>query len=306
MIARRRSVLAGLACTALATAAMAWLLGSRWDELAEALDRLPVAVFALATALHLTVLIVRAEAWGVTLTATRGRSARRRVLHAACAGGYLAGTVEIHVALPVRMAVMRRLAPEDAPGVREMVLSDMPLFWFEVLIGAAAGLIAASAVPGLPWWAAPLALIAAVAVTLSLRLAHERLGHHRLAGGLAVLGTRRARWALAVLSLGIAVPTILRVWLIAETCGLHLDAAQLSLLYVAIGALGLLPIGPASVPGATLAVAGGSAGVGPAGAAGLAIAASTIAAVVVYVAGVALFLGAATAALSNSAHSSTD
>jgi hypothetical protein len=283
VIARRRSVLAGLACTALATAVMVWLLASRWDDLVTALDRLPLQVFALAVALHLTVLVVRAEAWGVTLTATRGRGAPRRVLHAACAGGYLAGTVEIHVALPVRVAVMRRLAPDEAPGVQEMVLSDMPLFWFEVLIACAAGLVAASAVPGLPWWAPPLALVAAVGVVLVMRLAHKRFRHHRLAGGLAVLGTERLRWALALLSLAIAVSTMLRVWLLADACGLRVDAPELALLYVAIGALGLLPIGPASVPGATLAVAGGTAGVGAAGATGLAIAASTIAAVMVYV-----------------------
>jgi hypothetical protein len=318
VIARRRSVLAALACTALATAAMAWLLASRGDELTAALDRLPLEVFALAAALHLTVLIVRAEAWGVTLAATRGRSVRQRDLHTACAGSYLAGTVEIHSALPVRMALMRRLAPEDAPGVREMVLSDMPLFWFEVLIACIAGLVAASAVPGVAWWVAPLALVAAVAVTLALRVAHERFAHHRLAGGLAVLGSRRLRLVLGVLSVGIALPTVLRVWLLAAACGIDVDAAEVALLYVAIGALGLLPIGPASVPGATVAVAGASAGVGAAGAAGLAIAASTIAAVIVYVSGAALYLAvgsvsrrvsappAPSAASSNSAHSSTD
>jgi hypothetical protein len=180
------------------------------------------------------------------------------------------------------MAVMRRLAPDHTPGVREMVLSDMPLFWIEVLIACVAGLVAASAVPGLPWWVAPLALAAALVVTVGLRLAHERFGHVRLAGGLAILGDRRLRWPLVALSVAIALLTLVRIGLLADACGLPIDAPRLALLFVAIGALGLLPVGPASVPGATLAVAGSTAGVGAAGAAGVAIAASTIAAVLAY------------------------
>lgn len=288
----RRGVLAGIACAALATGAMAWLLGSRWGELATALDRLPIGVFALATGLHLLVLVVRAEAWSVTLAATSGRGAPRPTLHAACAGGYLAGSIEIHASLPVRMAVMRRLAPDAAPSVRGMVLSDMPLLAVEVVLACLIGLVAAAAIPGLPWWVAPLALLAALAMVLGLRLTHERLGRHRLLGGLAVLGTERLRGSLAALGTAITVLTLARVGIVAAGCGVAIDAPRLALLYIAIGALGLLPVGPASVPGATLAVAGGSAGVGAAGAAGLAIAASTIAAVLIYVVVVALLVAA--------------
>lgn len=291
MIARRRSVVAALACTALATAALGWILASRGDELTAALDRLPVGIFALATLLHLVVLVVRAEAWGITLQATSGRAAGRRVLHASCAGGYLAGAVQLHVALPVRMAIMRRLAPRDAPSVRGMVLSDMPLFWFEVLLGCAIAPVAALAVPGLSWWIAPLALVASIATVVGLRLGHARFAHHRLAGGLAILGARRLRWVLAALGAAIAVLTFVRIAVLAQACGLPVDAPRLALLYLAIGALGLLPIGPASVPGATLVAAGGTAGVGPAGATGLAIAASTIAGVLIYALGMAIATG---------------
>lgn len=291
MIVRRRSVAAALACAAAATAALGWILSSRGEELTAALDRLPLTIFALATLLHLIVLLVRAEAWGVTLQATCGRTARRRVLHAACAGGYLAGAVQMHVALPVRMAIMRRLAPRETPSVRAMVLSDMPLFWFEVLLGCALGPLAAAAIPGLPWWVPPLALVAGLGVVVGLRLTHARFAHHRLAGGLAILGARRLRWSLAALGAAIAVLTFARIAVLAHAGGLPADLPQLALLYLAIGALGLLPIGPASVPGATLVVAGGTFGVGAAGATGLAIAASTIAAVLTYVVAMAIAAG---------------
>jgi hypothetical protein len=48
VIQRRRSVVAALACTALATAALAWVLASRGDEVSAALDRLALPTFALA------------------------------------------------------------------------------------------------------------------------------------------------------------------------------------------------------------------------------------------------------------------
>jgi hypothetical protein len=285
-----RATIAALACAVAASAAMAWILASRGDELGAALDRLPLSVFLAATALHVLTLFIRAEAWGVTLRATAGRAAARRTLHTAAAGGYLVGTVEIHASLPVRMAIMRRLAPDDAPGLRGMVLSDMPLFWLEVLYGCVLGLLAATAIPRLAWWVAPLALLVAAAVAVGLRVTHQRLGHHRLIGGLAILADRRERWVLAALCAGIAVLMIARVGILAAACGLPTDPPELILLYLAIGVLGILPVGPASNPAATLAVAGSTAGVGAAGAAGLAIAASTIAAVILYAFAMALVL----------------
>jgi len=106
------------------------------------------------------------------------------------------------------------------------------------------------------------------AILLAMRLGHARLAHHQLAAGFAVLGERSVRPRLLAFVTAVVGLTVLRVWLLAAACGLPHGPMDAALLYLAVSVIGLLPIGPASSPAATIAVSGSAAGVGAAGAAG--------------------------------------
>jgi hypothetical protein len=256
------------------------------DRLREALERVTPLLFAAATALHVVVVVVRTEAWRVTLAAI-GRSPPWPVAHWASAVGFVAGIVEGHAALPARMAVARRAAPDSTPLLREMVLSDLPVYALEASLIALLVPVAAVYGVGPPAWAVPLVLAAAPAAVLVLRLLHQRFDSHRLAAGLAVLGRPGLRGRLLALSAVVVSLTFARVWLALWATGLPAGLADAAWAYLAVTVVGQLPLGPASGPAATLAVASG-AGVASAAAAGLVVSSTSIAAVLVYLMGAAL------------------
>src|SRR5256884_6063039 len=99
----KRQQLLSIAVSAVAVAALLVLCWTHRHQLAEALRRLPLTVFAAAVGLHMIALSVRAEAWLLTLRAIDGRGAPRRVTHFASAGGFLAGTGSGHATVPPRM-----------------------------------------------------------------------------------------------------------------------------------------------------------------------------------------------------------
>jgi uncharacterized membrane protein YbhN (UPF0104 family) len=252
------------------------------DDLGHALDRVPTWVFVLATVLHLLVVTVRTQAWRVTLAGI-GRTPPWRAAHWASAVGFLAGIVEGHAALPARMAVARRVAPADTPPLRQMVLSDVPVYALEACLIATLVPIAAAHGAGLPAWSAAAVVIVAPTVVLILRLAHQRFSRHPLAAGLAVLGRPGLRGRLVTLSAIVVGVTFARVWLILDAVGLPAGPADAAVAYVAVTLVGQLPLGPATGPAATLAVASGS-GVAAAAAAGLVVSATSIAGVLAYLA----------------------
>ena len=127
---------------------------------------------------------------------------------------------------------------------------------------------------------------------VALRLIHERLRHRPLAAGLSVLGDRRRRAALAGVTCALTAVGVLRVWLVLLAFDLPHGANDAALVFVALGVLGLLPIGLAAGPGATFAVFGGGA-MGATAGAGLVLSATSVLAVLAYAGGVALAGGAA-------------
>jgi uncharacterized membrane protein YbhN (UPF0104 family) len=253
---------------------------SRAGDLEQALRSVHLWVFALATALHLLVVVVRTEAWRVTLAAI-GRTPPRAAAHRASAIGFMAGIVEGHAALPARMAAARRIAPDSTPTLREMVLSDLPVYALEACLIAL--LLPVAAVHGaeLPAWTLALFLLAAPAAVLVLRLLHQRFAAHPLAAGLAVLGDKGLRGRVLILSCGVVGITFARIWIVLAAIGLPHGPADAAVAYVAVTLVGQLPLGPAAGPAATLAVASGS-GVAKAAGAGLVVSASSVAGVVVY------------------------
>jgi hypothetical protein len=74
---------------------------------APALSAVPAWVVVLVVALHLATLVLRSEAWRLSLAAGGGEHLTREVLHGANAAAFAAGTVQSQAALPARCDLAR-------------------------------------------------------------------------------------------------------------------------------------------------------------------------------------------------------
>lgn len=250
------------------------------EDVAAALDAVPWWAIAAAVALHVAALVMRSEAWGLSIAAVDGRPLPRRVVHRANGAAFLAGAVQSQAALPTRVTMLRRLAGDHAPRPGQIAVADAPIFAVELLLTA--GLLVVAVVVGLgDWWTAPAAIAFALGVLGALVWLRRRFAHRPIARGLAVLADRRRRPGLVALATGICAATLARIWLVLAVCGLPHGAGEVAWLFAAIGVFGLLPAGPGAPAAATLATVGAG-GVGAAVAAGLVLGATSIAAVVVY------------------------
>jgi len=257
------------------------------EDVGAALGSVSTWAIVGAVALHVATLILRSEAWRLTLAAAGGDSLSRSVVHGTNAAAFVAGALQSQAALPARVTLLRRLAGDRAPRPGQICVADVPIFALE-LCATSALLIAAVLLTGRgPWWFAPGAFLLALAVLLGARLAPERFAHRPIVRGLAILGDRRRRGTLVALVAGTAALTVARVWLILAVCGLPHGLGEVAWVFAALGIFGLLPLGPGAPPGATVAAIG-AASIGAAVAAGLLLSASGIIAVLVYALGVAI------------------
>lgn len=278
----RRAVGSGIISLAV-LGLVVWVAMRRADEVATAIDAVTAWAFLAAIALHAGTLVLRSEAWRLTLTAVEGRSLPRREVHAANAAAFLAGAAQSQAALPARVALLRRLAGPRAPRSAQIVMADVPIFALELC--ATSALLCAAALAGLSdWWVAPAALVLAIAVLATARMAPERFSQRPMLRGLAVLADRRRRRPLFALVMALSALMVVRIWLVLAVCGLSHGLGEIAWVWAAVGIFGLLPLGPGAPAAATLATAGGQS-VGAAVAAGLVLGASSIAAVLTYALG---------------------
>jgi hypothetical protein len=281
------------AVTASACVALVWIVAHRAGQVQEALHAVPLATFAALVGLHVATLTCRSEAWRICLVAIDGHAIPRTAVHGANAGAFCVGALEPHAGMPVRIALLRRLAPGSAPRPGQIAVADVPIFLLEVA-GTAVLLAAAAPVSGTwPWWT-PLPVLAGAAGLLLLgRRLHARCAARRpVARGLAILAERGRRRRLLALVAAITGLGALRVLLVLDAAGLAHGLGAVAACVAALGVFGLLPLGPSAAPGATLAVSGTEAGVvGGALAAGLVLAASSVTAVLLYAAGVLVARG---------------
>jgi hypothetical protein len=239
---------------------------ARRDDLLAAVGAIPPATLAGLAALHLLGLAARSEAWRLSLAAVTGSPPSRAVVHTANAGAFVVGTLEAHATLPARVALLRRLAPDDAPHAGHVAVADLPILLIEVAVAAL--LLGMTG----EWWAPP----AAVGALVVARLAAGR-GPMR---GLAVLADVRRRAALTGLIAFIVCCGLARIWVALSVVHLDPSPASVAVAFATLGAFGLLPLGPSAPPGAMLLVGGGAGAL----AAGLALSATSIAGVLLYAA----------------------
>jgi hypothetical protein len=267
-------------------AVVAWLCVRHADGVGATIGLLPAWAVAGAVALHVAALVLRSEAWGLSLAAIEGRPLPRRIVHAANAAAFLAGAAQSQAALPARVAMLRRLAGTAGPRPAQVFVADVPIFAVELAITA--GLLTAGVLAGSgPWWSIPAALALAIGVLATASWLRRRFAHRPLVRGLAVLADRRRRGMLIAMACGICTATAARVLLLLAVLGLPHGVGQVGWLVAALGAFGLLSAGPGAPAAASVATLGSS-GVGDAVAAGLALSATSIAGVLVYGACVAI------------------
>jgi hypothetical protein len=267
-----------------------WICATRGGEILAALAACPPWVIAGATSAHLLTLALRTEAWRTVLAAAGGRGLTSRTLHAANSGAFLAGTVQGHAAMPVRIGLLRRLGGSDCPGVAQIALADGPILLLEVCTSALLAAIAATAVPSIPAWVPAAMFLLALAGLWTLRFIHRRFRHRPLAAGLAVLADSRLGSRLAGVVLAFTAMAMVRTWIVLVGFGLPSEPADVALVLFSMGAIGLLPIGVGTGPTATVAALS-TANLATATAAGMVVSAATVLAVLLY-AGACWALGA--------------
>ena len=277
--------------TVAALAVLGTLCVVRRDEVGDALAAVSPWLFVAAVGLHVATLGLRSEAWRLALASAGGDGLARGAVHAVNAAAFVAGSVQSQAALPARVAMLRRVAGDDAPTAGQIWIADVPIVALE-LCATSLLLVVAALAGQVAWWIALAAAMLAATVLIGARRAPARFARRPAARGLAVLADRGRRGALVVLVAAISSLTAARLWLVLSTCGLPHGLGEVALMFAAVGVFGLLPLGPGAPSGAAVATVG-AAGLGAALAAGLMLAASAI----VAVAGYALIVLAARASL---------
>lgn len=249
---RRLATLSGLA----GALAVAVVVAARGPELFEALAACsPVAALA-AIGVHAATLAGRCEAWRIAVGAIKDEPVGRVAAHAAGGVGSAAGMLQGAGTAPVRAIALRRLAPESSPSVKQLVVAELPIFLIEAALIAVVLGLAILALPLAPAWAPPVALAASAGALLALRAWNARIKGTSAGAGLRVLGDRGRRGHVLGLLVAVTGLGVLRAWLVLAGLGLPHGAATAALVFIALGVLGVLPIGPGSTPVAMLAVVG--------------------------------------------------
>jgi hypothetical protein len=264
-----------------AVAMVGYLVLTKGGSFLVAFAAVPPWVLAAAVGAHLLTLALRTEAWRTVLGAAGGGRLEPRVVHAANAGAFLAGTLQGQAAMPARVALLRRFGGAEAPAVSQVALGDAPIVMFEVCASAVLAAVGSTAVGMIPAWAPYAMLGAAVAILVALRLLYGRFRHRKIAAGLGVLAQPGARNRLALIVAGFTAMAFLRTLIVLAGFGLPTNPAHVCLVLFTMGAVGLLPLGIGTGPAAMVAALG-TTDLVTATAAGMVVSAATVLAVLIY------------------------
>lgn len=261
---RRHSTSVSIVFAVVVTAALVVGLYGKRDEFVAAIEAASLGVLVAAAAMQLIWLIARSEAWYVCVDAA-GADCGRRPLYRAAAIGYLGNIFNPSFGLAVRIAELRRTAPDNAPNAGTLVAAEMPIVVIEIALAAICSFALVGPL-GVPWWAPLGALALGVAIVAGMsRLAHKK--RHGFWSGLAVLRGLRHRNTIIALTIFAVSAQVFRNWLVLQGVGLDVSVFDAIALLIATAALGLLPIGPGLTVAATVLILGSN-GVAASAAAG--------------------------------------
>lgn len=246
-----------------AAALAAGLWGKRQDFV-DAFSSASAAVLAGSVALQLLWLVLRSEAWHVCVDAAGGRVSRRRLYRAASLG-YLGNQFNANFGLGVRIAALRRSAPDHSPSPSVLIAAELPIIVVEVALAALLCFTLIGPL-GVPWWIPIIVLV----VVAGLIGGGGRFIRHRTEGfwqGLHVLrglGSRNRIIALVCLATGAQV---VRNLVVLRGLGVDISVLDAIALLIASAVIGILPVGP-TLGAATAVLILGSNGVAVVAAAG--------------------------------------
>jgi hypothetical protein len=209
-----------------------------------------------------------------------GGTVGRRRIYPAASVGYLGNIVNGQFGLAVRVAALRRTAPDDCPRASVLVATEVPIVVVEVALAALMSFTLIGPL-GLAWWVPPVAL----ALTMGVFVGIRRIARDRRQGmwsGLAVLREMNGRnrlIGLVVVAVGLQIA---RNWFVLNGVGVDASVLDAVALLIGIAALGVLPFGP--TVGAASAVIVFQAHPGAAAAAGALLTATAALAALVFAA----------------------
>jgi uncharacterized membrane protein YbhN (UPF0104 family) len=261
---RRHPTAVSLAGGTLVAIALAIALAGHGHEFVAALGSAPFWVLGVAVALHVVWLVARSEAWSVCIGAAGGSVGRRRLYHASSIG-YLGNIFNGTFGLGVRIAALRRTAPDECPRAPVLLAAELPIVVIEAALAAIFAFTLVGPL-GVPWWV-PLVCFAFMASVIG---GMQRLARHRRDGiwrGIAVLRGMKGRLRIIALVCFAVVIQIARNWLLLNWSGVHASVFDSTALLIGLAVVGLFPVGP-SLGAAAAVLILGTGGVAASAAAG--------------------------------------
>jgi uncharacterized membrane protein YbhN (UPF0104 family) len=262
---RRHRALITVVGSLVAAALLVVLLSGRRDEFLTALSTVPASVLAATVLLQVVALLVRSEAWHLTICAAGG-TVDRRVLYRASSIQVLGSVLNGHLGVAARIAALRRSSPAVSPQVPTLIAAEFPILAVEGALAVLASFTLVAPL-GLPWWLPIVGLPVIVLASAALRHLALRKGHE-LWNGLAVLRSLRGGSQVVGLVLVAVFAQIFRNWMLLHAVGVDASFFDAIAVLIAVVTLGQLPVGP-SVGAAAAVLILGSDGVAAAAAAGV-------------------------------------
>lgn len=271
--------------------ALVAVVAPRTGEVGDALGEIGFGSFASIVAAGLVAMLMRTAAWQVAVDSAGGK-VRWTEAHPASAISYTVGLLNPYLGGALRVALMRKIAPERVPTASQLVATEGGIGVVEAVLIAVLIVVTAWTLD-VPLWAALLVFLAAIAALAAMAIAARRLDPSRFAGGLALARTPRTLGFVALALAGSIGAQLLRVDIGLASVGLEHSILIVAAVFVASGAGAVLPIGTAASGAAAplLALpAGGD--VATATAAGLCLSAGLAVACLLYTLGSVLVTGA--------------
>ena len=231
----------------------------------DALSGTPAWLILATAALQIVALLVRSEAWHLSIQAAGGTVARR-VLYRASSVQVLGSVVNGQLGVAARIAALRRSSPEVAPQVPTLVAAELPILAVEAALAALTSFTLIGPL-GLPWWLPCIGIAVIGSASAGLRHLAARKGRE-LWKGLAIVRSLRGGGAVIALVLVAVFAQIFRNWMLLRGVGVDASFLDAIAVLIAVVTLGQLPVGP-SVGAAAAVLILGHDGVAAAAAAGV-------------------------------------
>jgi hypothetical protein len=260
----RRRIAVSVGGAVIVAALLVYVLAGRGAQFSAAIGTAPVALLLVSVLLQIGALLTRAEAWLICVRAAGG-TVSRRVLFGSAAFGCVASIINGSVGMAVRIASLRRAAPQTTPPAPALVAAEVPTITVELALVAIFSFTLVAPL-GIPLWVPALIIALMAGLVAVLRRVSDRY-RTGLGAGLAVLRVKASGRLVAFALLAVCAQ-VLRNWLMLRAIGVHVSIFDSMALLIAMFTVGQLPIGQSTGPAATVLILG-THGVAAAAAAGV-------------------------------------